>query len=266
VLFEAEKTDDVPVIPPTCTVEPDRRKPGEALCPERYPVSKLRKIAARIGSFFFGSLFQQRPVHREGKMFRWEWWKTTEVEPVTTTLVRYWDLAGTEPKKKGHDPDYTASTLAGDMHDQRTAILDVTDFRESIGQRDLKIEEIAKDDRRKYGLRVTWWFEQEAGIGGEERMTALVRRIQKAGLAVHVEPATGSKLLRAEPLAAAAEAGNVVLGPDNPARPWRDRFRGHMADFSATCAHDDIADSASGAFNKLGVPTGKWGTSSRGLY
>jgi phage terminase large subunit-like protein len=26
-----------------------------------------------------------------------------------------------------------------------------------------------------------------------------------------------------------------------------------MADFSATCQHDDIADSASGAFNKLGV-------------
>jgi phage terminase large subunit-like protein len=66
--------------------------------------------------------------------------------------VRYWDLAGTEPKKKGHDPDYTASTLGGRMHDDRTAILDVTDFRESIGQRDLKIEEIAKADRRKYGL------------------------------------------------------------------------------------------------------------------
>jgi phage terminase large subunit-like protein len=50
-------------------------------------------------------------------------------------------------------------------------------------------------------------------------MTALVRRIQKVGLTVHVEPATGSKLLRAEPLAAAAEAGNVVLGPDNPGPP-----------------------------------------------
>jgi predicted phage terminase large subunit-like protein len=107
---------------------------------------------------------------------------------------------------------------------------------------------------------VQWWFEQEAGIGGEDRMTALVRRIQKHGLTVHVEPATGSKLLRAEPLAAAAEAGNVVLGPDHPDRAWRDRFRGHMADFSATAQHDDIADSASGAFNKLSVPVGRWGT------
>lgn len=254
ISLEAEKTTDVTVAPLTCTIEADPREPGEALCPERYPLDKLRKIAARIGSFFFGSLFQQRPAHREGKMFRWDWWKTTEAVPVVTALVRYWDLAGTEPKKKGHDPDYTASTLAGRMVDDRTALLDVIDFRESIGQRDAKIEEIALADRARYGQRVHWWFEKEAGIGGEDRMTSLVRRIQKHGLIVHVEPATGSKLLRAEPLAAASEAGNIVLGPDNPARPWRDRFRSHMGDFSATCAHDDIADSASGAFNKLSVP------------
>lgn len=262
IALEAEKTDEVPVIPPTCTVEPDPRSVGEALCPERYPLDKLRKIAARIGSFFFGSLFQQRPVHRDGKMFKWQWWQAVEAVPVVTSLVRYWDLAGTEPKKKGHDPDYTASTLAGRMTDTRTAILDVTDFRESIGQRDLKIEAIAKADRVKYGPRVRWWFEQEAGIGGEDRMTALVRRIQAIGLTVHVEPATGSKMLRAEPLAAAAEAGNVVLGPDHPDRAWRDRFRGHMADFSKTCPHDDIADSASGAFNKLSEPASTFGVGS----
>jgi predicted phage terminase large subunit-like protein len=257
VSLEAEKTEERAVAPPTCTLVEDPRQPGEALCPPRYPIEKLRKIAARIGSFFYGSLFQQRAVHREGKMFQWKWWQTVDAVPVVTSLVRYWDLAGTEPKKKGHDPDYTASTLAGRMHDDRTAILDVTDFRESIGQRDLKIEEIAIADRKRYGQSVHWWFEQEAGIGGEDRMSSLVRRIQKHGLTVHVEPATGSKLLRAEPLAAAAEAGNVVLGPGT----WRDRFRGHMADFSATCAHDDIADSASGAFNKLSAPRGAWGTS-----
>lgn len=261
VSLEAEKTDETPVVPATCTLEPDPRAVGEALCPERYPIAKLEAIAARIGPFFFGSLFQQRAVHREGKMFRWEWWRELAAEPVCAHLVRYWDLAGTEPKKKGHDPDYTASTLAGRMSDQRTAILDVTEFRESIGKRDTEIEAIARADRQKYGLKVHWWFEKEAGIGGEDRMASLVRRIQAVGLTVHVEPATGSKLLRAEPLAAAAEAGNVVLGPERD-RKWRDRFRAHMADFSATCAHDDIADSASGAFNKLAEPTASIGFSS----
>jgi hypothetical protein len=52
--------------PPTCTVEADFRQAGEALCPERYDLSKIRKIAKRIGSYFFNALFQQRPSAIEG--------------------------------------------------------------------------------------------------------------------------------------------------------------------------------------------------------
>lgn len=261
IALEAEKTEEPYEIPATCTLEPDWREAGEALCPERYPLDKLRKIAARIGAFFFRSLFQQRVANREGKMFKWGWWQELAAEPVCATMVRYWDLAGTEPKRKGHDPDYTASSLFGRMSDQRAVVLDVTEFRESIGQRDTKIEEIARADKAKYGTLVHWWFEQETGIGGEDRMTKLVRRIQAVGLTVHTEPATGSKILRAEPLASAAEAGNVCLAPDHPMRPWHNRFRTHMSDFSLTCAHDDIADSASGAYNKIELPAPVWGNS-----
>lgn len=257
VAFEAEKSAEPYEIPSTCTLEPDPRQPGEALCPERYPVAKLRKIAARIGTFFYRSLFSQRKSNREGSMFKWSWWKTLETAPVVTGLVRYWDLAGTEPRKKGHDPDFTASVLAGRMPDLRTALIDMIAFRESVGQRDAKIEEVAREDRQR-GLPVTWWFEQETGVGGADRTESLVRRIQALGLTVNTEPATGSKLLRAEPLASAAEAGNVCLGPDHTKRPWRDRFRGHMADFSAHCDHDDIADAASGAYNKVSGAPAPW--------
>ena len=251
--FEAEKTAEPYEVPPSCTLEPDPRPAGEALCPERYPVAKLRKIAARIGSYFYRSLFGQRKSVREGSMFKWAWWQVLKDAPAVTTLVRYWDLAGTEPTKKGHDPDYTASVLAGRMMDQRCALFDVTAFRESVGQRDAKIEEIAMRDRQS-PTPVTWWFEEETGVGGKERTASLVRRIQMLGLVVHTEPATGSKLLRAEPLASAAEAGNVCLAAESPDRRWHDRFRSHMADFSAHCAHDDIADAASGAYNKLAAP------------
>jgi predicted phage terminase large subunit-like protein len=261
VAFEAEKSAEPYEIPPTCTLEPDPRQPGEALCPERYPVSKLRKIAARIGSFFYRSLFLQRKSTREGAMFKWAWWQVLSATPIVTGLVRYWDLAGTEPSKKGHDPDFTASVLAGRMPDKRCAILDVTAFRESVGQRDAKIEAIAREDRMR-GIPVTWWFEQETGVGGSERTASLVRRIQAIGLAVNTEPATGSKILRAEPLASAAEAGNVCLSAEAPSKPWHDRFRAHMADFSAHCDHDDIADAASGAYNKLATPTASIGFSS----
>jgi hypothetical protein len=67
VSLEAEKTDETPVVPPTCTLEPDPREPGEALCPERYPLAKLKKIAARIGSFFYRLALPAacRPPRRE---------------------------------------------------------------------------------------------------------------------------------------------------------------------------------------------------------
>lgn len=247
IALEAIKTDLPYDIPATCTLEPDWREPGEALCPERYPIEKLRKIWARIKDFFFQSLFQQRESHREGKMFKWAWWAEVASAPVCDKYIRYWDLAGTEPKRKSHDPDYTASTLGGRMADLRTALLDVTAFRESIAQRDVKIEAIARADKQHYGLKLKWWFEKEAGVGGEDRMDALVRRVQALGIAVEVEPASGDKLLRAEPLASAAESGNVLLGPGE----WRDMFRTHMGEFSRTCKHDDIADSASGCFNRL---------------
>jgi hypothetical protein len=214
VSFEAIKGEKTMALPPSCSLEPDARATGEALCPERYPIEKLQDRGPHRQLLLQLSLPAARGAPRRARCSSGTGGRLVSVEPVVTTMVRYWDLAGTEPKKKGHDPDYTASTLAGRMADTRTAILDVTEFRESIGQRDFKIEEIAKADRARYGTRVVWWFEKEAGIGGEERMTALVRRIQALGLAVHVEPATGSKLLRAEPLAAAAEAKNVVLGPD----------------------------------------------------
>jgi predicted phage terminase large subunit-like protein len=63
------------------------------------------------------------------------------------------------------------------------------------------------------------------------------------------EPATGNKAIRAEPLASAVEAGNVVLCPGE----WRDTLRTEAADFPAG-NHDDQVDAVAGAFNKLAVP------------
>lgn len=267
VALEAIKTDEVYEIPHTCTLEPDWREPGEALCPERYPLDRLKRIAARIGSFFWTSLFRQRKSQREGSMFKRSWWHLVDEAPVCQRYVRYWDLAGTEPKKskKNHDPDYTASTLMGKMADNRRAIIDVTEFRESIGQRNAHIEAIAKDDYARFGLNVQWWFEQEAGVGGEERTDAVLRLVQNVGIAAFKEPATGDKILRAEPFASAAEANNVLVAPfiEREKGIERERFLTHMADFSRNCAHDDIADSGSGAYNKLAMDTGgDYGTSS----
>lgn len=67
--FEAIKGEIPPNYPPTCTLEPDNRKPGEALHPLRYPLDKLQKIARRIGDFFWNALYQQSPVLRQGRVY-----------------------------------------------------------------------------------------------------------------------------------------------------------------------------------------------------
>lgn len=53
--------------PPGCTVEPDWREPGEALCPERYPFDKLNRLKRRVGEYYWYSLFQQTPRSTVGK-------------------------------------------------------------------------------------------------------------------------------------------------------------------------------------------------------
>jgi hypothetical protein len=66
--LESIKEERPPDYPPTCTVvTDDYRKPGEALCPERYPIERLYKIRARIGDYYWSALHCQRPRAPERK-------------------------------------------------------------------------------------------------------------------------------------------------------------------------------------------------------
>lgn len=246
--------------------DPLGRPLNAPLWPELRGEAWLTEKRAELGEYGFASLVQGRPRPREGGMFKWAWWQLIDSVPATGPMVRYWDLAGTEPKGKGHDPDYTAGSLACRMPDKRTAIVDVARFRKSIHARDVELEAIAKADLTNYRGRVRWWIETEAGIAGEDRTAELVRRLQAIGMAVSTEHPTGKKVLRAEPLASKAEAGNVVLctggraPTGEPRNEWVNPFRAEGADFPHG-KHDDQIDSAAGADSKLSEPAGTWGTS-----
>lgn len=58
------------------------RAEGEALWPQRYPVTRLRRIRERIGSYFFGALYQQHPAPAEGGLFDRRWWKSYRREDI----------------------------------------------------------------------------------------------------------------------------------------------------------------------------------------
>ena len=229
--------------------DPLGREEGELLWPELRGQEWMDEARVDLGEYGFASLMQGRPRPREGGMFKWDWWQLLEDVPATGPMVRYWDLAGTQPKGRGHDPDYTAGALLCRMPDKRTAIVDMERFRKSIHERDSELESICREDLLHWGGRIVWWIETEVGVAGEERTAELVRRLQATGMAVYTEHPTGKKEFRAEPLASKAEAGNLVLCPGE----WRDPFRSEAADFPHG-KHDDQIDAAAGADAKLAVP------------
>ena len=67
--------------PATCSIEADWRRPGEPLCPERFPLAELEQIRIRAGSYWWNALYQQRPSPAEGLLFQRAWIRTAVGTP-----------------------------------------------------------------------------------------------------------------------------------------------------------------------------------------
>lgn len=241
VHFEAIKEAEPPEYPETCTVEPDPRKEGEALAPKRYPIEKLKKSLNRIGSYFFGALFQQRPKPHEGNLFKRDWFELVTRVPSACRRVRYWDKAGTE----GGGAFSCGVLIAFDPVARIYYIEDLVRGQWSAGRRETIIKQTAELDAAAYGkMEVSVWVEQEPGSGGLESAQATIANL--AGFIIKADRPTGDKVLRARPLAAQAEAGNVKIKN----APWAREYLDRMTAFPFGTYKDDT-DATSGAFNKL---------------
>ena len=214
--------------------DPLGRMPGEALCPERYDATALAKIQRVLGRSFH-ALYQQRPTAREGNFFKRHWFPVVEAAPARAERVRWWDRAATEA-----GGDWTAGVRIARAPDGVYYVEDVVRGQWSGGERDRVIRVTAEAD----GVNVRQWSEQEPGSSGKDAALAFVRLL--AGFSAHAEPSTGSKEVRADPLAAQAEAGNVRL----VRAAWNPAFLNELCEFPMG-KHDDPVDAASGAFNKL---------------
>jgi predicted phage terminase large subunit-like protein len=241
VSFEAVKEFEPPEIPATCTLEPDPREVGEALCPKRYDVDKLKKIARRIGDYFWNALYRQRPTAHEGNMFKLHQLPIVGAAPVEAKRIRYWDLGGSDSKKA----DYSVGVLMSKGLDGLFYVEDVKRGQWSPGERNEHIRATCEADRLKYG-NVPTWIEKVPGLAVE-----VIANIVKylAGFTVHTEMAKNDKVTRADPLASQCEAGNVrvVKGA------WNADYRSEMTAFP-NGKNDDQVDGSSGAFSKLVAP------------
>lgn len=180
----------------------------------------------------------------EGNKFKKQWFRFTEEYPKDARFVRYWDLAATEPKE-GKDPDWTSGCLMAEK-DGQYWIIDITKAQTTPKG----VEQLIFNQALMDGRDIDIWMEQEPGSSGVNTIDHYQRNVLR-GFAFYGDKVTGNKELRANPLSAAVEAGNVYLVNG----PWVNDFIDEAIGFPYNAAHDDQIDSASGAFDKLFVRT-----------
>lgn len=242
VNFEALKEDAPPKFPETCTVEPDWRKAGEALCPERFTVEKLLKLKKRLGTYYFNALYQQRPAPLEGGAFKRNWWKFYKQLPSDFDLiVQSWDCTF----KDSNDSDFVVGQVWGRKDSNFFLIDQVRDRMDIIATMQAIRTMSAKHPRASAKL-------VEDKANGTAVISLLSREIP--GL-IAVEP-EGGKLVRAVAIAPYAESGNIFL-PDPTIAPWIHDYQEEFASFP-NAAHDDQVDATSQAINWMQSQVTYW--------
>ncbi len=231
--------------PQGCTVEPDPRAEGEALCPPLFPADRLRAIERQVGSRFWSALYQQRPTAREGSFFKTGWFTLADAAPARMREhVRYWDLASAAPGRG----DYTVGALMAIDPEGICWIEDIIRFQAGPAERNRLVVTTASVDASRYG-RVKVIVEKPPGAGTEV-CEALIRQL--AGYFVAADRVHHDKVTRAEPFAAQVEAGNVRLVKGE----WNSLFLEEAASFPFG-SHDDQVDAVAGAFNNLCRPAAR---------
>jgi predicted phage terminase large subunit-like protein len=176
-----------------------------------------------------------------GTLMSREWFKVVTAVPPLRSTIRYWDMAATLADGK-NDPDWTAGAKVGRTEDGRWIILDMRHSRLTPGGNEMLVGATASQD----GKAVKVGMEEEPGSSGKA-VVDHYRRSVLIGYNFQSLRPTGDKVVRAMPLAAAAEAGNVMLLEGT----WNKDFLDEVEAFGYDCPHDDQVDAASGAINML---------------
>jgi predicted phage terminase large subunit-like protein len=184
-------------------------------------------------------------------MFKHAWFagkflESTDIQP-NTRYWRHWDLAAS----KGENADYTCGVKLARMSDGRFVVVDVVRVKlEGHNVRAL-IKSTADQDGRYCGVSIPRDVGQAGKVQAADYSTLL------AGWNVVTEAETGSKEVRAEPVAAQAYNGNLYIKRAS----WNEDYLEELCLFPAA-PHDDQVDATSGAFARFVTVEGEhsWGT------
>lgn len=160
---------------------------------------------------------------------------------------RAWDFAATDEDENG-DADYTASVLMGKRQNGRYVILDVVNQQIKAGDVEKLLKNVSQIDKSKYGFLYTVRIPQDPGAAGKILAKQYINML--AGYNVICEPVSGSKELRATPLATQWQNGFVDIVEGE----WNDTYLSQMESFPES-KHDDMVDASSDSFNTLAGDT-----------
>ena len=220
--------------------DPLGRELGQPLCPGLFTKDALESIKKSVGSYWWASLYQQRPSPAEGGIFKRNWWQYYRRAPDRLDeIIQSWDMTFKDTK--------TADFVVGQVWGRKGAdkylldqVRDRMDFPATI--------------QAVRTLSAKWPQAKVKLVEDKANGPAVIATLKKeiSGL-IPVEP-QGSKESRAWAVSAEVEAGNVYL-PDPSIAPWVHDFVEECAAFP-NGANDDQVDAMSQALMRLNKQPG----------
>lgn len=202
------------------------REPDLPLCPDLFTKEALESIRKAVGSFWWASLYQQRPSPAEGGIFKRNWWQYYRRVPDRfDEIIQSWDMAFKDTK--------TADFVVGQVWGRKGAdkylldqVRDRMDFPATV--------------QAVRSLSAKWPQARNKLVEDKANGPAVIATLKNEipGL-IAVNP-EGGKVVRAQAASPDIEAGNVYL-PDPSVAPWVHDFIEECAAFP-NGANDDQVD------------------------
>lgn len=216
---------------------PAIRADGTALWSERYTLADLERIRRVVGEYDWASLYMGSPRPRGSGVFHDT--HCYERLPDKLKIAVGIDLAYTQKTYS----DWSVAVVLG--QDPSTKIVYVLD----VVRKQCSAPEFISSLKALLAARD--WPPVFTYIGGTER--GVVDFFVTQGVKVHAEAAKADKFVRAQPVAAAWNAGKVLV--PKTATEWGSAFTSELLSFTGVGdKHDDQVDALAGAFHKLTVP------------
>lgn len=198
----------------------------------------------------YGHIWRGDYLRDAGGVFERSWFKIIDDFPRDAKGCRYYDLAGSVKSASNPDPDYTAGPqmFAKDGIYYITGLLH---FRDTPLGTETKIKAQAVDDGRFFPI----WMQQDPGQAGKAQVGHYSRNVLKGYTFRGHNKGRKTKLVMADPVAAAAEAGNVYLvrrtSDGYGLTPEQIKKILNELELFPEGPHDDIVDGITGAFDRL---------------